>query len=139
VAKENTSRIAVVMAALLRSGLQFVDAIRITRRTLRNLVFRRAMDRYETAVAAGRDVARPLAELGVFKPMVVQMLAVGQQSGELEDMLEQLAEAYDQQVATAAARLTAVMEPLLIVLLAVLVGFVAFATILPILEVSNVL
>jgi len=139
IAKENTSRMAIVLAALLRSGLRFVEAVRITRRTLKSTVFRKAMDRYEQAVASGRDVARPLAEAGVFKPMVVQMLAVGQQSGQLEDMLEQLAEAYEQQVDTAAARLTAMLEPLLIVALAILVGFIAFATILPILEASNVL
>ena len=137
--KENTSRMAVVLAALLRSGLVFVEAVRITRQTLRNLVFRRALADYETAVAAGRDVAGPLEATGVFSPMVVQMLAVGQQAGELETMLERLAETYDHEVATAAARLTAVLEPVLIVALAVLVGFVAFATILPILEVSRVL
>ena len=137
--KENVSRLAVVMAALLRSGLEFIEAIQITRRTLTNRVFRDALDEYETAVAAGRDVSAPLEESGVFGPMVVQMLAVGQQAGQLEDMLEQLAAAYDQEVATASARLTALLEPFLIVVLAVLVGTVALAMILPILEVSNVL
>jgi len=136
--KENTSRIAVVMAALLRSGVQFTEAIRITRDTVRNRVFRDALMDYQAAVAAGRDVAGPLAASGVFSPMVVQMLAVGQQAGRLEQMLEQVAEAYDRQVATATGRLTAALEPLLIVLLAVLVGFIALATILPILEISNV-
>jgi len=137
--KENTSRLAVVMAALLRSGIHFDEAIRITRRTLANRVFRQAMDRYETAVTAGSDIAAPLEAAGVFSPLVVQMLVVGQESGQLEDMLEQLAQAYQQEVDTATQRLTAALEPLLIVLLAVLVGFVAFATILPILEMSNVL
>lgn len=139
VRKETTSRMAVVMAALLRSGLVFVEAIRITRRTMRNRVFRRAMDEYEAAVRAGRDVAGPLAATGVFSPMVVQMLAVGQHSGELEEMLEQLAEAYDQEVTIAAQRLTALLEPLLVVLLAVMIGLVAFATVLPILEMSDVM
>jgi type II secretory pathway component PulF len=137
--KECTSRIAVVMAALLRSGLQFVDALHITRGTIRNCVFQQAIDEYEAAVSAGSDVAGPLESSGVFPPMVVHMLAVGQQSGELEEMLEQLAEAYDQEVALATRRLTALMEPLLIVLLAVLIGFIAIATLLPILEASNVL
>ncbi len=137
--KENVSRMSVVLAALLKSGLGFIEALRITRSTLKNRVFQKALDRYEQAVMAGADVAEPLKDSGVFKPMVVQMLAVGQQSGQLEEMLDQLAEAYDQQVATAAARLTALLEPILIVFLAVLVGFVALATILPILEASNVL
>ena len=137
--KENTSRIAVIMAALLRSGLQFVEAVRITRETVRNRTFRRAMDEYEAVVTAGADVAGPLEDSGVFSPMVVQMLAVGQQSGELENMLEQLAETYDRQVDTATRRMTSLLEPLLIVLLAVLIGFIAIATLLPILEASNVL
>jgi type II secretory pathway component PulF len=139
VRKENTSRIAVVLSALLGSGLEFVEAIRITRRTLRNRVFRGAMDDYEAAILAGADVSAPLEATGVFRPMVVQMLAVGQQSGQLEEMLEQLAEAYDLEVATATQRLTSLLEPLLIVLLAILIAFIAFATILPIVEISNVL
>ena len=137
--KENTSRMAVVLEALLRSGLPFVTALQITRQTVRNRIYQEALVEYEHAVTAGRDVAAPLEASGVFSPMVIQMLAVGQQAGQLEDMLQQLAEAFEQQVATAAARLTAVLEPLLIVLLAVMVGFIAFATILPILEASNVL
>jgi type II secretory pathway component PulF len=137
--KENTSRLAVMLAALLRSGLPFVEALQIARGTTRNRVFRSALSDYQEAVIAGADVAAPLEKSGVFAPMVVQMLAVGQKSGQLEEMLEQLAQAYDQQVATATSRLTAVAEPLLIVLMAILVGFIAFATILPILELSNVL
>ena len=137
--KENTSRMAVVLAALLQSGLQFVEAIRITRQTVPNRVFRQALIDYEAAVSAGRDVAGPLEASGVFSPMVVQMLAVGQQAGQLEQMLLKLSTAFDQQVSVATTRLTAVIEPLLIVMLAMLVGFIAFATILPILEVSNVL
>jgi general secretion pathway protein F len=139
VRKEATSRIAIVLAALLRSGLQFVDAVRITRQTLRNRLFRRALEDYERAVAAGSDVAAPLAASGAFSPMVVQMLAVGQEAGQLEEMLEEVAATYDQEVASATARLTALLEPLLIVLLATLVGFIALATVLPILEASNVL
>jgi|WetSurMetagenome_2_1015567.scaffolds.fasta_scaffold28353_6 general secretion pathway protein F len=139
VAKENTSRMAVVMAALLRSGVHFDEAVRITRQTLRNEVFRRALTEYEQAVVAGRDIAKPLEKSGVFSPLVVQMLAVGQQSGELENLLDELADSYDQQVAVATQRLTAAMEPLLIVVLSVLVGAVALATLLPILEASNVL
>ena len=138
-AKENTSRLATVLATLLRSGLVFDEAVRVTRGTLRSEVFRRAMDDYEKAVVAGRDVAGPLEASGVFAPVVVQMLAVGQQSGQIEEMLEQLARGYDHEVATATQRLTAMLEPVLIVVLAVVVGFIAFATILPILEVSNVL
>ncbi len=137
VRKENTSRMAVVLASLLRAGVHFDEAVRITGRTLRSAVFRQTMETYERAIVSGSDIAGPLEASKVFSPLVIQMLVVGQQSGQLEDMLAQLSEAYDQQVATATQRLTAMLEPLLIVLLAVVVGFVAFATILPILEVSD--
>lgn len=139
ITKDTTARMAVVLAALLRSNLQFIDAIDITRQTIRNRVFRRALKDYRDAVAAGKDVAGPLAATGVFSPMVTQMLAVGQETGQLEEMLDQLAETYDRQVDTAVTRLTALLEPVMIILLAILVGVVSFATILPILESSNVL
>jgi type II secretory pathway component PulF len=137
--KENTSRIAIILAALLRSGLQFVQAVQITRSTVKNRLFAKALEDYELAVASGKDVAGPLAASGVFSPMVIQMLAVGQHAGNLEEMLEQLAETYDQEIAVATARLTAMLEPILIVVLAILVAFIAFATILPIMEMSNVI
>jgi type II secretory pathway component PulF len=137
--KEYTSRIAVVLEALLSSGLGFVEAVEITRRTVRNGVFGQALEDYRTAVEAGRDVAGPLRASGVFSPTVVQMLAVGQESGQLEEMLHQLAETYDQEVAVATQRLTSLLEPLIILLLAMLVGAVALATVLPILEAGNVL
>lgn len=136
---ENISRMAVVLSSLLRSGLPFVEAVRITRRTVPNRVFQQALEVYETAVTAGRDVAGPLEASGAFPPMVIEIVSVGQQSGQLEDMLAQLADSYDREVAVTTQRLTALVEPLLIILLAVMVGFIAFATILPILEVSNVL
>ena len=139
VRKENTSRMAVVLASLLRSGVEFVEAVRITRRTLRNKIFQEALVAYEKAVIAGSDIAGPLRSSKVFRPMVVHMLAVGQQSGQLEEMLEQLAAIYDEEVATASQRLTTVLEPLFIVLVAIMVGTIALATILPILEASNVL
>jgi len=137
--KETIARLSIVLAALLRSGVVFTQALGIARRTVRNVVFQEALSRCEQAVGAGADIALPLRRTGVFPPMVVQMLAIGQQAGELERMLERLAAAYQRQVDTATQRLAAVLEPALIVLLAVMVGFIAFATILPILEVSNVL
>ncbi len=139
VRKENTSRVAVVLGALLKSGVPFVEAVRITRKTVSNRVFRRALGDYESAVAAGGDISGTLEASGVFSPMVVQMLAVGQESGELEEMLDHLAETNDQDVQATTHRLVTLLEPFLIVLLAVLVGFIVFATILPILEASNVL
>jgi len=139
VRKETIARLAVILAALLRSGVVFLQALTVARNTVRNEVFREELGRCERAVTAGRDIAPALQGSAVFPPMMVKMLAVGQQAGELEGMLEQLAVAYEHQVETATQRLTAVLEPALIIALAMLVGFVAFATVLPILEASHVL
>jgi type II secretory pathway component PulF len=128
-----------VMATLLRSGVPFVQAARIARDGTTNTVLRDTLERCEQAVLAGRDLDEALSVTGVLPPMVVQVFGVGQQSGRLEDMLDRLTIDYDQQVQAATHRLTTLLEPLIIVLLAVVVGFIAFATVLPILEAGDVL
>ena len=97
-----------------------------------------ALDRCERAVMTGREISESLEETGAFPPVVVRVFSVGQQSGRLEEMLDRLATDYDKQVATAAQRLTAVLEPVLILVLVMVVGFIALATILPLLEAANV-
>lgn len=138
VRKQAVVRIAIVMAALLRSGVVFVRAVHIAQKSTKNLVLRDALARCESAVTSGRDIGESLAETRAFPPLVVQIFAVGQQSGRLEEMLERLAADYDRQLNTASQRLTAVLEPLFILVMVVLVGFIAFATILPMLEAANV-
>lgn len=137
--KQAIVRIAIVISTLMRSGVVFVRAVQIAQHSTRNLVLREALGRCEQAVHAGRDIAEALEDTGAFPLTVVQIFAIGQQSGRLEEMLERLAADYDVQVATTAGRLASVLEPVLILLLAVIVGFIAFATILPILEAGNVL
>jgi type II secretory pathway component PulF len=135
--KQAVVRIAVVISTLTRGGVEFVRAVQIAQRSTKNLVLRQALVEFEVAVNAGRDLSTALAATQVFPRTVVQILSVGQESGRLEEMLDRLAMDYDRQLATAAARLTAVIEPLLILFLAVIVGFIAFAVMLPILEAGN--
>ena len=137
--KQAIVRISVVMATLLKSGVVFVTAVRIARRATPNLVMAGALGRAEEAVQGGRDISAALEATGAFPPLVVQIFGVGQQSGRLEEMLERLARDYDAQVALAATRFTAVLEPALILFLVAVVGFIAFATVMPILEAGNVL
>ena len=139
VRKQEIMRIAVVMSTLLHSGVVFLTALRIAQATTRNVIMRQALERCEHAVHAGTDIAAALQATGAFPPMVIQIFSVGQHSGRLEQMLERLAEDYDQQLQTASQRLTSVLEPILILILAVLVGLIAFATMMPILEAGNVL
>lgn len=136
--KQAIARMAVVMATLMRNGIVFLKAVQIAKDTTANSVLRDALSKCETAVAAGTDLAEAVGSTGAFPPMVVQMFAIGQQSGKLEDMLERLAADYERQVRTLTNRLTTVLEPALILFMVILVGFIAFATLLPMLEAADV-
>lgn len=139
VRKQAVVRLSFVLSTLMRSGLGFEQAIRIAQRSTSNLILRDALVTCEQSVHEGRDLAPALEATGAFPKTVVQVFALGQASGRLEDMLDRLAESYDRQVSTLTGRLTALLEPVLIILLAVIVGAIAFATILPILEIGNAL
>ncbi|MCC7407061.1 MAG: type II secretion system F family protein [Phycisphaeraceae bacterium] len=137
--KQAIARIAMIIAELMRSGIVFLEAARTAASSTSNQLIREALDQAGQAVAAGRDIGEALSDQRAFGPVVVQVFAVGQQSGRLEEMLDELAQEYDQQVAVAASRLNAVLEPLLILVMVVVVGLIAFATVLPMLEAGNVL
>jgi type II secretory pathway component PulF len=136
--KQSVVRVAVVVSTLLKSGVVFVRAIQIAQRTAGNLVLQDALARLENAVTAGADIGEALADTRAFPPIVVQMFTLGQQSGRLEEMLDRLAHSYDQQLAVSTQRLAAILEPVLIVILAIVVLFIVLATVLPILEAGNV-
>ena len=137
--KQSIARMAMVMATLLKSDVTFVRAVQIAQRTVHNRVLRDALVACEQAVYGGRDIAQALEKTEAFPPLVVQVFAVGQASGQLDTMLSNLAADYDTQVDVVSNRLTAMLEPILMIFLAITVGFIAFATILPIMEAGNVL
>lgn len=137
--RQNISRAAMIMSTLLRGGVVYMSALEIAARSSSNLVIRRALEQSGEEIGAGRDLGSALEKTGVFPPLVVHVFSVGQESGQLEDLLDRLAADYDRQVATQSTRLATVLEPVLIMVLAVIVGFILFATLLPILEAGNVL
>lgn len=137
--KQHVIQLSTLMAALLRAGVQFVDALRLIRQTTHNAIFVESMVGWEDAVISGRDIASSLAASPFYPPILQRVFRVGQRSGQLEQMLEQLAETYDAQLLIATQRLTAIIEPLLIIFLVAFIGFIAIATILPIMEAANVL
>jgi type II secretory pathway component PulF len=136
--KQAIARLTVVIATLLRSGVVFVRAVEIAQRSTRNVLLRDALRECGSAVTGGRDIGAALAATGAFPPLVIQVFAVGQQSGRLEEMLERLAADYDRQVNTAAQRMSVLLEPLLILVMVAVVGLIAFATVLPMLEAADV-
>jgi type II secretory pathway component PulF len=137
--RQAVSRIAMIIGTLSRSGVELVRAFELAERSTNNTVFREALRQAAGQIAAGREVAESLQAGGVFPPLAVRVFSVGQESGKLDEMLFRLAEDYDEQVRTASARLTSLIEPVLILVLAVMVGFLLLATILPILEAGNVM
>ena len=139
VQKQEISRAAIVISTLMKNGIVFVEAARIAAGTSKNVLLKEALDEIRVRVQAGRDIGDALATTGVFPPLVALIFNVGQETGKLEEMLDRLAEGYERQVTSATARFTAALEPILIVVLAVFVGFILFATVLPILEAGNVL
>ncbi|MFC1759508.1 type II secretion system F family protein [Planctomycetota bacterium] len=137
--RQTISRLAMVVSTLLRSGIVYLNAVEIGAKCCKNVVFRQAVLDSSEEVRAGREIGPALENTGLFPAMVVQIFTIGQESGQLEEMLDRLAENYDRQVATLSTRFASILEPCLILILAVFVGFILFATILPILEAGNVL
>ena len=131
------ARITMMLATLLRADVRFVEALRTLRASLPHGLYADELQRLEVAVEAGAAIAEPLRDSRLVPPLVVHLLAVGQESGELPQMLEQLRESYEKEVQLALARFLAVLEPAMILVLAAAIGFVVFATLLPILETTR--
>jgi general secretion pathway protein F len=135
--KSAVSRFAVSMATLLKSGVPVLDALRIVKDIVNNQVLARTLDHVQKRIVEGADISTPIKKSGVFPPVVGYMIAVGEQSGELEGMLEQVASAYDEEVEVQTQKVTSLLEPLIIVAMAGVVGFIVISVMLPILQMSN--
>jgi type II secretory pathway component PulF len=138
-AKAVVAQFAQMTVMLLRAGVPFVEAMTVVRQSIRNRVLADELEAIRTAVEAGSDIAPALCNSRIFPPLVVHLMAVGQETGELTAMLEQLRAGYEQEVRLAVGKFTAALEPLLIVILAAVIGFVIFATLMPILEATRVM
>jgi len=126
------------LGTLISSGVAILDGLDITARTAGNKIVEQAVLRTRASIAEGKTIAEPLKASGVFPPMVVQMIAVGEQTGALDAMLGKIADFYDEEVDTAVANLTALLEPMLMVFLGVVIGGVVIAMYLPIFKLVTV-
>lgn len=135
--KQAISRFAVTLSTLLKTGVPVLDALRIVRDVVGNSVLAKVLDDLHSAILRGADIATPLKRSGIFPPAVGYMIAVGEQSGELEHVLDRLAEAYETEVEVATERLTAVIEPVMILIMAVVVAFIVMSIILPMLQLGE--
>ncbi len=132
VRKVSVARFTRTLGTLVSSGVPILEGLRITARTAGNKVVERAVLATRAAVTAGRTITEPLKTSGVFPPMVIQMINVGEQTGALDAMLAKIADFYDDEVDTAVGALTALLEPLMIVFLGVVIGGLVVAMYLPI-------
>jgi len=126
------------LGTLISSGVAILDGLEITARTAGNKIVEDAIMKTRVSIAEGKTIAAPLKETTVFPPMVVQMIAVGEQTGALDSMLAKIADFYDEEVDTAVANLTSLLEPLLMVFLGVVIGGVVVAMYLPIFKLVTV-
>ena len=135
--KAAVSRFTRTLGTLVSSGVSILEGLEITAKTAGNRVIHDAIMRSRTSIAGGETIAGPLKESGVFPPMVVQMINVGEQTGGLDTMLTKIADFYDDEVDAAVEVLLAAMEPIMIVVLGVVVGGMIVAMYLPIFDMIN--
>ncbi|MFT7486693.1 MAG: general secretion pathway protein F [Candidatus Paceibacteria bacterium] len=136
--KQAVARFTRTLSTLLQSGVPAVQSLEITKSVVQNRVISDATEHIRSRIVEGTDFSTPLKQSGVFPSVVGYMVAVGEQSGELEQMLDRIATAYDEEIEIATDRMTSVLEPILIICLAVVVGFIVVAIVLPILQVGQV-
>src|SRR5687767_443889 len=135
--KAAIARFTRTLGTLVASGVSILDGLEITARTSGNRVLHDAIMESRSSIAGGETISEPLKKSGVFPPMVVQMINVGEQTGGLDEMLTKIADFYDEEVDAAVEALLSAMEPIMIVFLGVVVGGMIIAMYLPIFDMMN--
>lgn len=135
--KSAVARFCTTFGTLLKSGIPALQALTIVKGIVGNVVIARVVDEIHAKIVEGADISGPVKKSGVFPPVVGYMIAVGEQSGTLEEMLERIAEAYDSEVEITSQKVTSMLEPILIVGLSLVVGFIVVAILMPILQIGS--
>jgi general secretion pathway protein F len=131
------TRFARTLATLLASGVPVLRAMEITRNVLGNTELMRVVEEARTSIREGESIATPLKKSGRFPPIVTHMIAIGERSGQLEEMLEHVAAAYDNQIDTRITALTSLLEPIMIVVMGGTSGAIAFSILMPLLQINE--
>ncbi len=132
--KSAIARFSRTLETLLASGVAIIEALHITAKTAGNMVIQRTVQQMAERIAGGQSISEPLKESGVFPPMVVQMVAVGEQTGEVDVMLGKVADFYEEEVDAAVQSMTSILEPIMVVFLGTIVGGMLIAMYLPIFD-----
>ena len=130
-------RFARTLGTLSKSGIPILDALRVLRDTLGNEALAQKIDQAADGITQGQSVAEPLAQTGEFPPLLIQVIAMGEQTGKLDELLLQTADAYEKETSAAINRVMTILPAVFIVLLALLVGFILVAVLLPIVNMQT--
>lgn len=133
--KSAIARFTRTLGTLLSSGVSILDALAITAKTAGNRVIHDAVKKSILSIAEGETITQPLRDSGVFPPMVTQMIAVGEKTGGLDDMLNKIGDFYEEEVNAAVAALTSIIEPVIIVIMGVVIGGILIAMYLPMFDI----
>ena len=136
--KVAVARFTRTMSTMMTSGVPILEGLAIVSKTAGNKVVENALIRVRKSISEGKTIAEPLLETGIFPPMVVQMIAVGEATGALDAMLSKIADFYDDEVDTAVDAMTALLEPFMMVFLGGVVGGMIIAMYLPIFKMASV-
>lgn len=131
------ARFARTLGSLLQNGVTLISALQIVRNVVNNIIIAEVIDNAIDQIKEGISLSEPLSKSRNIPPVVVQMVAVGEQSGEMEKMLNKVADIYEQEVESQVATMTSLLEPFMLLMMAVIVGFIAISILLPILEMSQ--
>jgi general secretion pathway protein F len=136
-AKVEMAKFSRSLSTLLQNGVPLLAAMSILKDTLGNAVFRGAVEAVSRELKEGRGMAKPMMETGVFPRLAVQMISVGEETGRLDEMLVQVADVYDREVATAIKRALALIQPLMIIGLAIAIGIIIFSILSPMFDMMD--
>ena len=139
VLKSTVARFTRTFGTLLASGVPILEALTITRGTIKNSIISNALERVHDRVRDGEPLAAPLDQQKIFPSMVTSMVEVGEETGQLSEMLNRIADTYDEEVDNSVGAITSVIEPIMIVFLAVVVGTIVIALFLPIIQIIKTL
>lgn len=131
------ARFTRTLGTLLGSGVSILEALNIVGKASGNVIIEEAINRTAERIREGRPMAEPLQEQGVFPPLVVQMIAVGEETGALDQMLNKIADFYEEEVDVAVAALTSLLEPIMMVFIGGIVGFILIAMYMPIFDIAG--
>ncbi|MCC5911471.1 MAG: type II secretion system F family protein [Clostridiaceae bacterium] len=132
-----TSRFARTLATLISSGVPLIQSLEIVAKIVGNKVVEKGINEAKEEISKGYNLSKPIQEMGIFPPMLYSMIQVGEESGVLDTILEKTANFYDEEVEIAIQKMTTLIEPIMIVVMALLIGFIVISMVLPMFDMMN--